>query len=126
MALNQKNLQTFTYVDNGGKSWNKRGVQDTAINAIDGSAPLNAANSVWPFESRRFHVRKAVFYDPATFRTVRIIIYTQAAMTTILTTPPTLAVSVPSQVGPVNYSLRATIDEKQPRAATARQLIDHP
>lgn len=124
MAANQRNYQVFTYVDENGVTWNKRGELDAAVNAIDGSAALTPGAPVWPHSSRRFHTRGAVFYDPTTFRTKRIVVYTHAAYVAI-TGATTLAVNVPGNAGAVAYSLSQKIDEKQPVGKTTRQLADH-
>lgn len=124
MAANQINFQTFTYVDNSGRSWNKRGMLDTAQNAIDGSTPLNATNPTWPHKSRRYQTRAAVFQDPQTFRTRTAIIYTEAAAAA-LTGASTLAVSIPSEVAPITYNFIGMNPEKQPKVKSARPLADH-
>lgn len=124
MVAVQSNLQTFTYVDDNGTTWNKRGEMDATLNAIDGSSAFTAGAPVWPSESRRFHTRKVVWMDPTTFRTKRTVIYTAAAYAA-LDGSSTLAVSVPGVVAPVNYGLVEKIGEKQPVARAARQLADH-
>lgn len=124
MAANQSNFQVFTYTDDNGNVWNKRGEQEAAINAIDGSTALTAGARVWPNETRRFHTRKAVFFDPTTFRTKRIIVYTAAAFAAI-TGATTLNVNVPGETAAVAYSLSEKIAEKQPVGKSARQLADH-
>lgn len=124
MAADQRNYQVFTYVDDNGTVWNKRGEEDAAQNAIDGSAALTDGAPMWPHASRRFHTRMAVFFDPTTFRTKRIIVYTAAAYAAI-TGATTLAVAVPGETGTVTYSLAEKIAEKQPVAHAARQLADH-
>jgi hypothetical protein len=124
MAANQRNFQVFSYVDDNGTVWNKRGTLDAAINAIDGSAPLTAGAPVFPSASRRYHTREAVFYDPSTFRTVRFPVYTAAAFAAI-TGATTLNVNVPGETAAVTYSLAEKIAEKQPVGKTTRQLADH-
>lgn len=124
MAANQRNYQVFTYVDNNGTSWNKRGVLDTAINAIDGSAALTPGAPVWTDSGRRKHTRKAVFYDPTTYRTVRFTVYTAAAFAAI-TGATTLNINVPGETAAVTYSLAEKIDEKQTVGRGTRQLADH-
>lgn len=124
MAANQTNFQVFKYVDDNGVTWNKRGELDAAVNALDGSSALQAGAPVWPSESRRFHTRKAVFIDPTTFRTKRVIVYTAAAFAAI-TGATTLNVNVPGEVAAVAYSLSEKIGEKQPVAKATRQLADH-
>ena len=124
MAANQRNSNLFTYVDNNSTTWNKRGPIDTAINAIDGSAALTAGAPVW-FDSKGKRCRKAVFFDPVTFRTIRFPVYTVAAFAAI-TGSTTLNVNVPGEVAAVSYSLAEKIDEKQRVAKTSRNLADHP
>jgi len=121
---NQVNYQVFTYVDDNAVTWNKRGELDTAVNAIDGSAALTAGAPVWPRRTRRYHTREAVFQDPTTFRTKRIVVYTAAAFAAI-TGATTLAVSVPGNTGTVTYNLAEKIAEKQPVGKATRQLADH-
>lgn len=125
MAANQRNYQVFTYVDNDGNTWNKRGTLDAAINAIDGSAALTAGARVWIDTGRKKHTRKAVFFDPTTFRTVRFTVYTAAAFAAITGTT-TVAINVPGNTAAVTYSLSEKIDEKNPVAKSTRQLADHP
>lgn len=124
MAANQLNYQTFTYVDNAGHSWNKRGQFDTAVNAIDGSTPLNASNPTWPKKSRRYSPREAVFQDPQTFRLRTIVMYTAAAGAA-LTGTSTLAVSVPGETASVTYNFIGLNSERVPKVRPARQLADH-
>ena len=124
MAANQRNFQVFTYTDNNGATWNKRGTLDAAINAIDGSTPLTGGARVWPRRTRRYHTREAVFFDPTTFRTVRFPVYTTAAFAAI-TGATTLSITVPGETTAVTYSLSEKIDEKQPVGKSTRQLTDH-
>lgn len=120
---NQRNTNLFHYTDDAAVAWNARGEIDTAVNAIDGSAALTPGAPVW-IDSKRKSTRKAVFYDPATFRTKRIVVYTPTAFAAI-TGATTLAVNVPGNTTPVTYSLSAKIPERQPVAKTSRNLADH-
>jgi hypothetical protein len=124
MAANQKNFGYFTYVDDNGTVWNKRGEVDAARNALDGSAALTANAPVWLDHGKRKHTRAAIFQDPTTFRTVRCIIYTAAAYAA-LTGASTLAVNVPGNTAAVTYNLIEKIPEKQSVARASRQLADH-
>lgn len=124
MAANQRNSNLFTYHDDNGVTWNKRGPIDTAINALDGSAALTAGAPVWTDQKSR-RCRKAVFFDPVTFRTVRFPVYTTAAFAAI-TGATTLGVNVPGEVAAVTYSLAEKIPEFQRAAKTSRNLQDHP
>ncbi len=119
---NQRNYQVFTYVDDNGDTWNKRGVLDAAINAIDGSAALTAGEPVW-LDTPRKQTRKAVFFDPLTFRTVKFTVYTAAAFAAI-TGATVVNVTLPGEVAAAPYNLSAKIAEKQPVAKATRQLPD--
>lgn len=123
MAANQRNTNMFHYTDDNGTSWNARGEIDTAVNAIDGSSPLSAGAPVW-IDTKRRSTRKAVFYDPTTFRTKRVVVFTATAFSAI-TGSSTLAVNVPGETTAVTYSLSQKIPERQPVAKTSRNLADH-
>jgi|SRR5690348_3158754 len=123
MAANQRNFQMFTYVDDNGTTWNKRGTVDAAINAIDGSAALTAAAPVW-INTKRKQTRRVRFQDNTTFRSVTFPVYTAAAFAAI-TSATTLALNVPGETTTVTYNLAEKIGEKQPVAKATRQLPDH-
>jgi hypothetical protein len=123
MAANQRNFQYFTYVDDNGTSWNKKGVLDAAVNALDGSAALTSGAPVWE-DGGRFRTRKATFLDGTTGRTVEYTIYTAAAFSA-LTSASTLAVSVPGEATAVTYTLSRKTAEKQPIGATITGKPDH-
>lgn len=122
MAQDSRNTNLFKYVDDNGTTWNARGELQTAVNAIDGSTALTGGAPVW-IDTKRRQTRKAVFYDPATFRTKRIVVFTAAAFAAI-TGSTTLAVPVPGSATSVTYSLSQKIPEKQPVAKTSRNLPD--
>jgi hypothetical protein len=123
MAADQKNFNLFTYVDDNGVSWNKRGEDDTNRGAVDGHAAFgNHPN--WGRETPRHSVRKIVYQDPTTFRTVRVVFYTAAAYAAVAL-GDILAIHIEGEVAAVNYNAVKKIPEKQPAAAAARQLADH-
>lgn len=122
MAQDSRNTNLFTYLDDNAMTWNARGELQTAVNAIDGSAALTAGAPVW-FDSKRRTTRKAVFYDPATFRTKRVVVFTPTAFAAITGTT-TLAVPVPGDATTVTYHLSQKISERQPVAKTSRNLAD--
>lgn len=123
MAAVQKNFQLFTYVDDNAVSWNKRGEDGGPANAVDGHAAFGAHPN-WGRETRRHSVRKIIYQDPTTFRTVTCIFYTAAAYAAVAL-GDIVAVSVEGEVAAVNYNAIKKIPERQPRAAGARQLADH-
>jgi len=112
----------FTYVDDQGTSWNKRGQVDADINLHDGSTALTPGAPVW-IDTKRRQTRKAVFVDATTFRTVRFTVYTAAAFAAL--TGVDLTISVPGEATGVTYTLSQLIPEKQPVAKATRQLADH-
>ena len=124
MSANQRNFQVFTYTDDGGTVWNKRGTLDAAINAVDGSSALTVGAPVW-IDTPRKHTRQAVFQDPQTFRTIRVPIYTAAAFSALASGGGTVNVNVPGETAAVAYSLAELIPERQPIAKSTRQLADH-
>lgn len=123
MVATQKNFQLFTYVDDSGQSWNKRGELETARNAVDGSAAFGAHPN-WGTETRRHSTRKIIYMDPTTFRTKRVIFYTAAAYAAVAL-GDIIAFVIEGEVAAVNYSATKKVPERQPAAAGTRQLADH-
>jgi hypothetical protein len=124
MPADQLNFGLFTYVDDNGVSWNKRGEDNSIINTIDGSSAFGG-HPRWPKETRRFHTRKARYVDATTFRSKTVVIYTVAAYAALTTGTSTLALHVPGETATVTYTLAEKIPEKQPGASAVRQLGDH-
>jgi len=124
MAAEQKNFAQFTYVDDNGVSWNKRGELDAIRNAVDGSSAFGG-NPAWGAESARHKVRKGVYQDATTFRTKTIILYTAAAAAALTPGTSTLAFKVEGNTGAVTYTYAGLIPEKQPKPVASRNLADH-
>lgn len=122
MARNQKNFDLQLYVDDNGDSWNKRGEVGGAAAGVDGHAALNPAFPVW-IDSGRQRVRRVVYMDPTTFRTVDPVFYTPAAYAAVAP-GDVIAVQVEGLATTVNYAAVRKIPEKQPRRAASRQLAD--
>lgn len=123
MAEDAPNRKWWTYVDNHGKTWNKMGKIDPGCNAIDGSAAATVGAPNFPRQTRRYAARKAVFQDPATFRTAYCIMYTAAAGAALSGTS-TLAVNVPGSATPVTYTFQELTPEKTPIKSISRNLAD--
>lgn len=121
MARNQKNFQNFLYVDDNAVDWTKRGEDGGAAAAIDGHAAGTGAPT-W-IDSARMRVRRIIFQDPTTFRTVDPIFYTAAAYAAV-DLGDTLAVQVEGLATTVDYTAVKKVPEKQPSRGTARQLAD--
>jgi hypothetical protein len=124
VAADQKNFNLFTYVDDNGVSWNKRGEDGGPAGAVDGHAAFgNHPN--WGRETRRHSTRKIIYVDPTTFRTVTAIFYTAAAWSAVALGTDTIAVHVPGETATVAYTATKRIPERQPAAKAARQDADH-
>lgn len=123
MAADQKNFQLYTYVDDNGVSWNKRGELDAARNAVDGNAAFgNHPN--WGAETRRHSVRKITYTDSTTFRSKSVIFYTAAAYAAVAL-GDIIAFHVEGETATVNYAASKKHPERQPAALGTRQLADH-
>lgn len=121
MARNQKNYQNFLYVDDNGVSWTKRGEDGGAAAAVDGHATGTGAPT-W-IDSSRMRVRKIIYQDPVTFRTVDPIFYTAAAFAAVAL-GDIIAVQVAGLATTVNYNAVKKVAEKQPSRGASRQLAD--
>lgn len=121
MARNQKNFQHFLYVDDNGVSWTKRGEDGGAAAAVDGHAAGTNAPT-WT-DSRRMSVRRIVYKDPVTFRTIDPVFYTAAAFAAVAL-GDIVAVQVPGLATTVNYKADKKKAEKQPARGPSRQLAD--
>lgn len=119
----QKNFQYYTYVDDSGTTWNKRGELDPARNAIDGSAAFTPGAPVWR-DTRSMRVRRAVLVDATTFRTKSIIVYTPTAFSAI-TGSTSASFPVEGSGTSVLYTLSQKQAEVQPVAKASRNLADH-
>jgi hypothetical protein len=121
MARNQKNFQNFLYVDDNAVNWTKRGEDGGSAAAVDGHAAGNGAPT-W-IDSARMRVRRIIYQDPVTFRTVDPIFYTPTAFAAVAL-GDIVAVQVPGDTVTVNYSAIKKLAERQPARGTARQLAD--
>ena len=121
MARNQKNFQNFLYVDDNAVDWTKRGEDGGAGAAVDGHAAHNGAPT-W-IDSARMRVRRIIYQDPTTFRTVDPIFYTAAAFSAVAL-GDIVAVQVEGLATTVNYAAVAKKAEKQPSRGSSRQLAD--
>ena len=123
MAADQKNFQVFTYVDDNGVSWNKRGEDNAVLNAVDGSSAFGA-HPTWQ-DRPRMRARRIQYVDATTFRSKAAIFYTAAAYAAITVGTSTLALHVEGETATVTYTARKKIPERQPGVGAARQLADH-
>lgn len=111
MPRNQKNFRYFTYVDDGGTSWNKRGEDGGAATAVDGHAAAVASQPVWE-ETARNRVRKIRYMDAATGRTIDPIFYTAAAYAAVAL-GDIVAVNVAGLATTVNYAAVQKMGERK-------------
>jgi hypothetical protein len=122
MTRNQKNYQLFTYVDDNATSWNKRGEDGGAAAAVDGHAAFGATQPTWE-DSSRMRVRRIIYTDSTTGRTVNPIFYTPTAFNAVAL-GDTLAVQVAGLATTVNFTATKKVPERQPSRRAARQLPD--
>lgn len=122
MARNQKNFQLFTYVDDNGTSWNKRGEDGGSATAVDGHAAFDPTQPTWE-DSPRMKVRRIIYTDSTTGRTVDPIFYTPTAYNAVAL-GDVVAVQVAGLATTVNYAASKKLPEKQPSRKAARQLPD--
>jgi len=120
----QKNFGLFTYTDDNGVDWNKRGELDAIRNAVDGSSAFGAHPN-WGRETVRHMPRTITYQDATTFRTKRVIFYTAAAYAAITVGTSTLSFMVEGETVAVVYTAVKKNPERQPSAASPRNLADH-
>lgn len=121
MARNQKNFQNFLYVDDNGVSWTHRGEDGGAATAVDGHAA--GTNAPTWINTSRMKVRRILYKDAVTFRSITPVFYTAAAYAAVAL-GDIVAVQVPGLATTVNYTAAKKLAEKQPSRIPARQLAD--
>jgi hypothetical protein len=124
MAADQPNRAYQLYVDDNGAQWNVMAGSGGPMAGLDGHAAFDPTKPVWGRQTKRRHVRSAVFQDPTTFRIVKGVIFTPTAWAA-LAAGTTVAVHVPGETATVTYTLSDTIPERQPKAKASRQDADH-
>ena len=123
MAENAPNRKLQLYIDGHGTSWNLLGSTGDACDTISGTAAAVAGTPRRPRESKTYRNRKAIFQDPATFRTKTCVIYTEAAAAALSGTS-TVAVDVPGSATPVTYTWQETKPDRSPIKSISRNLAD--
>jgi hypothetical protein len=121
MARNQKNFDNQLYTDDNAVDWTKRGEVGGAASAVDGHAAGTGAPT-W-IDSKRMKVRRVIYQDPTTFRTIDPIIYTPTAFSAI-GLGDVVAVQVEGLATTVNYAAVKKVAERQPSRGVSRKLAD--
>ena len=121
MAVNLKNFDNYLYTDDNAVDWTKRGESGGPAASVDGHA-TGAGDPVW-INSSRMQVRRVIYQDAVTFRTINPIIYTPTAFAAI-SLGATLAVQVPGSATTVTYTAVKKIAERQPSRGVSRKLAD--
>jgi len=124
MSADQPNKAYQLYVDDDGGQWNVFAGTGGPISGIDGHAAFDPTKPVWGRQTKRRHVRSAVFQDPTTFRVVKGVIFTPTAYSAIAP-GDTVAVHVPGETATVTYTLSDKIPERTPKAKASRNDADH-
>lgn len=122
MAVNQRNMSYFLYVDDNGASWNVQGEDGGPGSGVDGHA-TDYAHPAFGRATRVRHPRYALYRDASSFRTYRTVVYTAAAFAAIV---PGATVTVPVAGGAtgVTYTLKQKIGEKLPIPAASKHLAE--
>lgn len=121
MAVDLRNFQWYQYTDNKSRTWALRADKTMGDNAAFGLGAFDPADPPFGPQSRRHSPRKAVYQDPATFRTRVVIVGTSAALATL---PATISVEVPGSATNVTYNLAGDLPEKLQTAKASRNLAD--
>jgi hypothetical protein len=121
MARNQTNFDNFLYTDDNAVDWTKRGEADGAATAVDGHATGTGAPT-W-IDTSRMKVRRVIYQDPTTFRTLNPIIYTPAAYAAI-DLGDVIAARVEGDTATVNYAAVKKVGERQPSRGPSRKLAN--
>ncbi len=124
MAIEQENFSLYTYVDNNGVSFNKRGEKEGVRQAVDGSSAAGG-NPAWGRDTTRRSVRKIKYKDGTTQRTKTVIFYTAAAFNAITEGTSTLTFVIPGSVTGVVYTADKKIAERRPAATAGGNLAEH-
>lgn len=119
---NQKNLQWYRYITDGGVNMALMADVDWGANAASGLANFNSADPPFGPHTRTHTPRKAVYRDPITFRTTIHPVGTTAAMAAL---PSTIQVFVPGNVAAVTYNLSRRVAEKLRVPQASSHLVDH-
>lgn len=122
MAI-EKNLQWYRYVSDGGVNFGIMADQDWGNTVGSGLTTFNGADPAFGPQSRMHSVRKAVYRDPVTFRTVKHPVGTAAAFAAL---PTTISVPLPGTATAVTYNLAGRIPEKMRIPGPSRNLPDRP
>ena len=102
----------FRYTANDGSFWSVKADQDYGATANSGLGAFNAADPLWP-SSKRWHLRKASFFDPTTgLKTARVA---GTAAAGFLTPGTVYASVVRGSAGTVAYTSQGMIPERRPK-----------
>jgi hypothetical protein len=122
VAVNQRNFSYFLYTDDNAVDWDVFGEDGGAATGVDGHT-TDYTHPAWGRNTRRRHVRYAVYQDGSSFRTYKAIIYTPTAFAAIAA-GDTVTVLVPGSATGVTYTLAAKIAERQPIPKASRHLAE--
>jgi hypothetical protein len=118
---NEPNKQWFRYVTDGGINTGIMADQDWGVNAASGLTTFNATDIAFGPQSRQHRTRKAIYRDPATFRTKHVPVGTAAAFAAL---PATLSVPLPGSSTSETYNLASRVPEKMRIPGPSRNLPD--
>jgi hypothetical protein len=119
---NQRNLQWYRYVSDGGVNFGIQADKEWGDAAASGLTAFNSTDPAFGPQSTQHRTRKAVYRDPQTFRSV---IHPVGTATAFAALPATLAVTIVGSATTVTYNLARRISEKMRVPGPSRPLADH-
>jgi hypothetical protein len=123
MPGEQRQLKWYRYTDNTGRFWAVQSEADWGDSVNSGLTAFNAADPAFGPQTRGHRLRKQFYVDPTTFRVVRYIVGTTAALSGL---PATVSVFVPGLATAVTYNKGRAVAEVIRVPGVSNNKIDHP
>lgn len=124
MAADQRNFGYSQYVSDDGTTYClKADANMIALSGLGGAAC--SGNPAYGRATTRRSPRKAIYVDPATFRTLTTPVFTASDYAALTVGTSTVAVHVPGETATVTYTLKKKVAERIPSTVIGRQDPDH-
>jgi len=118
----QPNFNYSQYVSGDGTTYCLKASQEwISYTGNPGASAACTGQPAYGRASRRSSPRKAVYRDPATFRTRTVPVFTQAALDALTIGTSTIDVPVQGSATAVTYTLVHKVGEKIPGTVVGRQ-----
>lgn len=120
VTTTERNFNYFTYASDDGRSYNVKGDQAWGGAAASGGTAAGA-NAVYGRQTRRRRLRKVIFRDPNSFRTITLTVYTAAAYNAINVGATTITRALKGASTGVVFTAVKKIPELIPTSTVGRQ-----